>query len=109
MTITREEMIRKLSEKSGYYMQDVRALLHCMDEIVFDELCGVTPDEEVSIQIIKGAKFSTRVLPQRDRVDPRDGKPIVCRPTVKVACKFSQDMKLKLQEAYDEKHKNENG
>ena len=104
MTITRENMIDLLSEKSGYYKKDVRELLHCMDEVVFDELCKVQPDEEVSIQIVQGAKFSTRVVPQRDRVDPRDGRPIVCRPTVKVACKFSQDMKLKLQENYDEKH-----
>lgn len=104
MNLTRENVIELLSEKSGYWKKDVRYLLQCMDEIVFDKLCSVTPDEEVSIQLIKGAKFSTRVIPQRDRVDPRDGKPIVCRPTVKVACKFSQDMKLKLQEAYDSKN-----
>lgn len=104
MTITREDLIRKLSDKSGYHMKDIREVLKCMDEVVFDELCKVQPDEEILIQIVQGAKFSTRVIPQRERVDPRDGKPIVCRPTVKVACKFSQDMKLKLQENYDEKH-----
>ena len=104
MTITRENMIDLLSEKSNYYKKDVRELLRCMDEVVFEQLSGVTPDEEVSIQIVQGAKFSTRVIPQRDRVDPRNGKPIVCKPTVKIACKFSDDIKLKLQENYDEKH-----
>lgn len=104
MTITRENMIDLLSEKSNYYKKDVRELLRCMDEVVFEQLSSVTPDEEVSIQIVQGAKFSTRVIPQRDRVDPRNGKPIVCKPTVKIACKFSEDMKLKLQENYDEKH-----
>ena len=104
MTITRENMIDLLSEKSNYYKKDVRELLRCMDEVVLEQLSGVTPDEEVSIQIVQGAKFSTRVIPQRERVDPRNGKPIVCKPTVKIACKFSDDMKLKLQENYDEKY-----
>ena len=104
MTVTREDLIRKLSDKSGYHMKDIRHLLHCMDEVVFEELCKVQPDEEIVIQIVQGAKFSTKVIPLRDRVDPRDGRPIVCKPTVKIACKFSQDMKLKLQEYYDEQH-----
>ena len=104
MTLTREEMIKRLSERSGYYQKDVRNLLQCMDDIVFEALCKVTSDEEVSVQILKGAKFSTRLVPQRERVDPRDGKSIICQPTVKVACKFSRDMKLKLQEAYDKQN-----
>lgn len=104
MTVTREDLIRKLSEKSGYYMQDVRRLLQCMDEVVFDTLCEVEEGEDVSIQIIKGAKISTHLVPSRERVDPRTQEPIVCKPTVKPACKFSQDMRLKLQEAYDKKN-----
>lgn len=101
MIITREDLIRMLSEKSGYWQKDIRAVLQCMDEIVFDALCGVTEEEDISIQIIKGAKISTHLVPLRERVDPRNGNPIVCKPTVKPACKFSQDMRLKLQEAYD--------
>lgn len=101
MTITREEMIDRLSEKSGYFKQDIRMLLKCFDDVVFDALCEVEEGEDVSVQIIKGAKFVTHLVPTRDRVDPRNGSPIVCGPTVKLACKFSQDMKLKLQEQYD--------
>ena len=101
MTVTREELIKTLSEQSGYCQKDIRAVLKCLDKVVFDLLCGVTEDEDVSVQIIKGAKISTHVVPSRERVDPRDGKPIVCKPTVKPMCKFSQDFRLKLQEQYD--------
>lgn len=104
MTITREEMVRKLSEKSGYYMKDVRALLQCMDEVVLDELCGVTVEDDVSIQLVQGIKVSVRVVPERDRVDPRTQEPITVKATVKPACKFSQDYRFKLQEAYDNKN-----
>ena len=106
MTITREEMVKRLSEKSGYYMKDVRSLLQCMDEVVFDALCEVTDEEDVSIQLVQGIKVSTRVVPERDRVDPRTQKPIVVKATVKPACKFSQDYREKLQEVYDN---NKNG
>lgn len=104
MTITREEMIRKLSEKSGYYMKDVRSLLQCMDEVVFDTLCEVTDEDDVSIQLVQGIKVSTHVVPERGRVDPRTQEPIVVKATVKPACKFSQDYRIKLQEAYDSKN-----
>lgn len=104
MTITREEMVRRLSEKSGYYMKDVRSLLQCMDDVVFDALCEVTDENDVSIQIVQGIKVSTHVVPERDRVDPRTQKPITVKATVKPSCKFSQDYRFKLQESYDNKN-----
>lgn len=104
MTITREEMIKKLSEKSGYYQKDIRTLLQCLDDVVFEELSSVTDDEDVSIQLVSGIKVKTVVVPERDRVDPRNQKPITVKATVKPACKFSQDYRLKLQEAYDNKN-----
>jgi nucleoid DNA-binding protein len=104
MTITREEMIKKLSEKSGYYQKDIRMLLQCLDEVVFEELSGVTDNEDISIQLVSGIKVKTAVVPERDRVDPRNQQPITVKATVKPACKFSQDYRLKLQEAYDNKN-----
>ena len=103
MTITREEMVRKLSAKSGYNMKDIREVLRHMDDVVFEELCEVDGDNDVSIQLVQGIKVKAAVVPERDRVDPRTQKPIVVKATVKPACKFSQDYRVKLQEAYDNK------
>ena len=104
MTITREEMIRKLSDKSGYYQKDIRTLLQCLDEIVFEELCEVTDENDVSIQLVQGVKLQCISVPERQRKDPRDQRDIVCKSTCKIKAKFSQDLKLKLQENYDEKY-----
>ena len=106
MTITREEMVRRLSEKSGYYMKDVRALLQCMDEVVFDALCEATIDEEVQVQIVTGIKCGCKILESRERVDPRNQNPITVGETAKPFAKFSQDYRLKIQEVYDN---NKNG
>lgn len=106
MTITREEMVKRLSERSGYYMKDVRALLQSMDEVVFEALCEATLEEEVQIQMVSGIKCGCKIVPSRDRVDPRTQEPITVGETAKPFAKFSQDYRLKLQEAYDN---NKNG
>jgi len=104
MTITREDMVRLLSEKSGYYRKDVRTLLQCMDEVVFEELSKATIDEEVQIQMVTGIKCGVKIVESRERVDPRTQKPIVVGETTKPFAKFSQDYRVKLQEAYDSKN-----
>lgn len=106
MTVTREDMVRLLSEKSGFYMKDVRSLLQCMDEVVFDELSKATIDDEVQIQMVTGIKCGVKIIESRDRVDPRTQQPIVVGETAKPFAKFSQDYRFKLQEAYDN---NKNG
>ena len=108
MTITRENMIELLSEKSGYYKKDVRELLHCMDEVVFEQLSNVTPDDEIAVQIVQGVKLVCEPVEERERKDPRNQNDIVCKATCKVKTKISQDLKLKMQEHYDNKY-NKNG
>lgn len=104
MTITREEMIKKLSEKSGYYQKDIRTLLQCLDEVVFDELCEATLDDEVQIQLVTGIKCGCKIIGERPRVNPRTQEPIILGDTVKPFSKFSQDYREKLQNAYDDKN-----
>jgi nucleoid DNA-binding protein len=104
MTVTREDMIKKLSEKSGFYMKDVRSLLQCLDEIVFDELSKATLEDEVQIQMVTGIKCGVKIVESRERVNPRTQEPIVVGETAKPFAKFSQDYRFKLQEAYDNKN-----
>lgn len=103
MTITREDMIKKLSDKSGYYQKDIRMLLQCLDEVVFEELCNATLDEDVKIQIMTGIKLGCKKTPERQRKDPRNQNDIVVAESPKLFTKFSQDFKLKLEAAYNEK------
>ena len=108
MTITRDEMVRKLSAKSGYNMKDIREVLRCMDDVVIEELCEVTPDDEIAVQIVQGVKLICEPVKERARKDPRNQNDIVCRATCKVKTKISDDLKLKMAENYDNKY-NKNG
>lgn len=103
MTITREEMIKILSDRSGYYQKDVRNLLQCMDKVVFEAMGEATLDDEVQMQIVTGIKLGCKIVGSRDRVDPRTQEPILVGETTKPFVKFSQDFRIKLQEQYDNK------
>ena len=108
MTVTREDLIRMLSAESGYTMQDIRHLLHCMDDVVLNKLCDVTPEDEVAVQIVQGVKLICEPVKERARKDPRNQNDIVCRATCKVKTKISNDLKFKMAENYDNKY-NKNG
>jgi nucleoid DNA-binding protein len=101
MVITRENLIKRLANKSGYYEKDIRQVLHCFDDVVLECLAEVTDDEEVSVQIVKGIKCGCKIVAPRRRVDPRDGSPIDVSETVKPFAKFSEDFRKVIQENYN--------
>lgn len=103
MLITREHIIKALSEKSGYWQKDIRELLKKFDEVVLEYFSEVTDEEDITVQLVKGVKISAHIVPKRDRVDPRTGEPIVVDETVKPSCKFSDDFRKIIQEQYEEK------
>ena len=103
MVVTREMLIKRLSDTSGYYQKDIRVLLQALDEAVFEYLNDVSEDEDISIQLVKGIKCGCKVVPQRTRKDPRTQEDIVCGATIKPFAKFSDDFRKLIQNQYDEK------
>ena len=103
MLNSREQLIRKVAEKSGYWQKNVRDVFNCLNDVIPEYFSEVTDEEDVVIQLMQGIKLSVHVVPSRDRVDPRDRTPIVCKETVKPACKFSNEFRRTIQNNYDEK------
>jgi nucleoid DNA-binding protein len=103
MLITREILVKRLSEESGYWQKDVRALLQCMDDVILEFFGEATDDEGVSIQLVQGVKIGCSIQPERERRDPRTQQSIICAPTCKPNAKFSQDFRNLIQKQYEEK------
>lgn len=103
MNITREELIKRLSEKSGYFQKDLRAVLKAMDDVVLDCFNEVTDDEEISIQLVKGIKCGVKIVPERARKDPRTQEDIVCGAHTKPFTRFSCDFRELIQKQYEDK------
>lgn len=103
MVITREMIIKKLSEKSGFYMKDIRVLLQWLDEVIFECFGEATDDEDIMIQIVQGIKVGCSIQPERARKDPRTQEDIICKPTCKPKSKFSEEFRKAIQNQYESK------
>lgn len=103
MEIAREQMIRKVAEASGYYQKNVREVFNVLEDVIIECLSEVTEDEPVSIRILQGLALTGHLVPERERVDPRNRTPIICPPTVRVSAKYSDLLKEKIQKQYEEK------
>lgn len=103
MLITREKLIKRLAEKSGFYQKDIKHVLHSLDDVVLDCFNEVTDEEDISIQLITGCKIGCSIVPLRERVNPKTQETIVCQPTCKPNAKFSQEFRIKIQEQYETK------
>lgn len=100
MLITREDIVNELHEKTGYYKKAIYVLLKAYGEVVLRLLDNVTEDEEVVIQLVEGIRVGVKVVPQRERVDPRTYDTILCEPTIKPFAKFSKNFRHKLNQKY---------
>ena len=103
MIITREMMIKRLATKSDYRQPDIRKVLQCLDEVVYECLNEVTDDEDVTVQLLKGVKIGCSIQPERHAKDPRDQSDIVCKARCKPNAKFSLGFREKIQEQYESK------
>ena len=103
MLINRDQLIKRLAEKSGFYQKHIQVVLHALDEVIMDCFDEVTEDEEMSVQIAEGIKITGKIQGERQRVDPRTHKEITCCARCKPGVKFSEPFKRKIQKQYEEK------
>ena len=103
MEITREQLIRKVAEESGYYQKDIRNVFNVLEDVILECFGEVTDEEPIAIRVLPGLCLHGHIVPERERVDPRNLEPIVCPPTVKVSARYSDLFKKKIQEKYEEK------
>ena len=104
MNVTRSQMIKNLSEKTGYCQKDIQQLLSAYDEAVMEAFARVEDDEDVSVQLVQGAKLSVHVVPARERIHPKTKEPISVDATVKPSVKFSKGFRATIQEQYEAKN-----
>lgn len=104
--ITRDQIIKQLSERCGYFQRDIKNVLSELDDVVEEYLSTIDEDNaEISVQVIRGLKLVGKYVPERSRRDPRNNEPIVCSPTIKLHGKVSETIKQVVQKEYEKKSK----
>lgn len=103
MEITREQLIKKVAKKADYWQQDVRKVFNALEDVVLECFEDIDDDESISVRLMSYLAVNGYIVPERERIDPRDRTPIVCKPTAKISAKCSRGFKDKVQTIYDEK------
>jgi nucleoid DNA-binding protein len=101
--LAREQLIRKLSSETGYYQKDIRGLLDAMSTVVLECFDEVAEGDDVSVQLFEGCRIGCKVMQERERIHPKTREAIICKPTIKPFCKFSEGFRTTIQEQYDKK------
>ena len=103
MVITREMLVKLLADKSGYYQQNVRHVLKCLDEVVYECMDEVGNEDEISIQLVEGVKLCCKIMEPRNGFDPMTKQMTVRKPAPKVFAKISENFKTIVRDKYKER------
>lgn len=103
MVITREQLIRKLAEETGFWQKDMRIVFDKLGDVMLEYFNMATEEENIFVQVFEGCKIGCNIIPERTRIHPTTREEITCKPTVKPAAKFSVNFRNTIQENYDKK------
>lgn len=103
MNVTREQLIKRLAKRSGFWAKDIRTLLKCLDEEVVEIFNEVDTDNGVSIYFTEGIRVGCKLIPERERVHPKSRETITCKATVKPFAKFTTGFRDTIQTNYENK------
>ena len=103
MLVTKDAMARDIAERSGYFLKDVKVVLSVMDDLLKEYFGRVTDEEDIVVQIVEGCKLSVKVVPERQRKNPKTQEDIVCKAQTKPQAKFSTVFRDLIQQQYEKK------
>ena len=101
--ITREQLIKKFAEKSEYWQKDVKNVFNAIEEVVLECFDDIDENNPISVRLLSFLALNGHIWGERERVDPRNRQPIICKPSVRILGKVSDGFKAKAQERYDKK------
>lgn len=101
MRITRDQLIDKVVKDTEYYKRDVRAVFNSFERVIVDLFAEVTEEDSIEVNIMEGVKIGCKVVPERNRVNPKDQTPIIVGPTVKPMVRYSDTFRKKIQDNFD--------
>jgi nucleoid DNA-binding protein len=103
MEIAREQLIKKVAEASGYYQKDVRRVFNTIEDVVLECFDDIDEDNPISVRLLSFLALNGTIWGERERVNPQNREPVICKPSVRILGKVSDGFKAKAQERYDEK------
>lgn len=98
MKLQRKDVIKELSERSGFFKKYVELFIDSLEDMLVDKLSKTTFDENVEIQICKGFIVGTERCPEREAKDPRNQNDIIVPEKNMPYAKFTSTFKKRINE-----------
>jgi hypothetical protein len=103
MDISKEQLIKRVAEESNYWQKDVKKVFNALEKVLLECFDGIDEDNPISVRVLSFLALNGTVWGERERINPKDRTPVICKPTVRILGKISDGFKAKAQERYDKR------
>ena len=94
LNISQDDFIDRISEQTNVPKNFIKKILESMENIVYDSLSTVTPEESVDIKLFKGLHVSGKYIPEH-YVTRGVFKDVKCEARIKIKASFTDHYKSK--------------
>lgn len=107
MNYKQKDLIRMVSEESGYYQGAIKDIYDATFRVIERIMSSSTPDELNTIKLFEGLNLSTKFYKGKLAMKPRTGEKVITEDHIYPIAKFTQAYQLKIRSAC--KENNEDG
>lgn len=75
--LKRKQLVDELSERTGFYKNNIDAMLDALDDVIVENMSAATKTEPSEIHLSHGFVFGGRYSPKHEARDPRNGEKIM--------------------------------
>lgn len=73
----RKQLVDELSERTGFYKQNIDAMLDALDDVIVENMSMATKTEPSEVHLSLGFVFGGRYSPKHEVRDPRNGNKVM--------------------------------
>lgn len=105
MVYTQKDLIKLISEESGYYQNAVKDIFSAFTTVINNLLLATEPEDATKIKLFDGLTIETKYYPEREVKNPRTGEIVVTTEHVYPHAKFTPAYLLKFRGEWEGQRK----
>lgn len=98
-----EELIAIISDNTGIFKTEVKALLGIIEQTLVDLISDATEEQAVEVKVGKGLYLGAKFWKGRKAADPRTLEPIVTEDKLRPYMRIGEGFKDEVNKAYKDK------
>lgn len=105
MKYKQKDLIKMVSNESGYYQGAIKAILDSTGDVLTELMSEATKDDPLSVKLFEGLNVGTKYYEGKHAMNPRTGEKIETEGHIYPCARFTQAYQLKIRAACEENAK----